>query len=514
MSIPAVIPAVHRAYTVVPAQGAGIDAPPRVGEMRWDVPRKVMVFRASDEESYDIISTGATGTVNLSNIASLVLPGGIVFTASGGLWKGLQAEELVAASGLVVGIGNGHFRSAKIKSADGTINITNADGIDGDINIEVNPKAALPIPNGTRGDIVVSNDGKTLTVGNNAIGNAKLANMIAAGVKGCLGDDGGPVANLTFSEVAEALPLFSATGRGMVPPIPGSSSGTRVLFDDGEWRTLPAALSPSLLPKMSDITPSTISQAAKSAPGSSPEAARVDHVHGVDSSIITVNGGRIDGLLEIAQNPAKGEHAVNRQYLESRLSTLTSRVGPAPWKSPVPWRPNTSYGAAAPADCVNYGVGTHVCAVPHVSGATFDRSKWILLGYSTDKLIQELEVAVEAVNQSASALSMGEPMVVVNNAAGTVALDYRINRCARLHVTGHMTALTVANWPGPDRWAPMFLEIINPNGFNLAWPDNTFWPSNSPAPAFGAGRHLVSLLSTDAGASVYAMIPGQGFALA
>lgn len=513
MSVPATIPAVNRAYTIVPGQGVD-SSHTRVGELRWDDSRKVLVYRASELDYYDIISTGAAGTVDLSNITNLVLPGGIIFTASGSLWRGLHVEDLIEAVGIVVGTGDGRFRDAKLKSANGTIKITNPGGIEGDINLEVDPKTALPIPNGTRGDIVVTNDGRTLTVGPSAITNAKMADMGAPGVKGCVSEDGGSVANLTFSEVAAALPLFSGTGRGLVPPIPGTPSGARTLFDDGEWRALPAALSPDLLPKLSDITPSSINKNASGSSGSSPEAARIDHVHAVGSTIITVDGGRIEGLLEIVQDPAKGEHVVNRQYLERRLGTISVRGGPAPWTAPEPWQPSTPYVAAAPASCRTYKFGTYVCRVPHVSGPTFDPSKWEQIGYSTDKLVQELEVAVEAVGKSASALSLGEPMVVVSNAAGNVALDYRVNRCARLHVTGHLTSLSVANWPGPDRWAPMFLEIINPNGFNLAWPENTFWPNNATAPAFGAGRHLVSLLSTDAGASVYAMIPGQGFALA
>lgn len=501
------IPLYHSSYVVVPKQNS--TPAPKPGAMEWDSARRTMVYRPVDSETtVDFVMTGASEEIDLSGSASIILPGGVVFARTGSTWKALHTADLVAAKGLVVGNGDGTFRAIKVKSANGTISVTHADGTDADINIEVNPKSALPIPNGTRGDIVISEDGMVFTVKNDSISNTMLSHM-GLGLKGRVEDDDGPVADLSPSEVAGMLPLFSSTSKGLAPSLPGNPTGYRVLFDDG-WKAVPAAMDPSLLPKLSDAIPPNIGASGGNA-GSSAECSRADHKHALADNVITTSGGRIDGILRLARDPGSGEEAVNLRYLNIKLSQLATRGGPAPWKTPVPWTPGMVCAAAAPADAVIYKSGTYVCRIPHTSGATFDKTKWVLLGYSTDTIIEMLEGASSAVQQSALSALSGEPMVVVTNAAGHVMLDYRVGRSVKLNVTGHITSMVINNCPGPNRWAPMFMEIINPSGFNLAWPDATFWPNGLAAPALGAGRHLITLMSTDAGSSFYAMIPGQGF---
>jgi len=54
-------------------------------------------------------------------------------------------------------------------------------------------------------------------------------------------------------------------------------------------------------------------------------------------------------------------------------------TGPAPWGALAPWEPGVTYSVGPPASLVAFGGGAFICAATHVSGATFDFSKWTRL---------------------------------------------------------------------------------------------------------------------------------------
>lgn len=55
-------------------------------------------------------------------------------------------------------------------------------------------------------------------------------------------------------------------------------------------------------------------------------------------------------------------------------------VGPPPWGPIAPWAAATAYTVGPPASAVSYAGAVYVCVTPHVSGTTFDPSKWVAVG--------------------------------------------------------------------------------------------------------------------------------------
>ena len=93
------------------------------------------------------------------------------------------------------------------------------------------------------------------------------------------------------------------------------------------------------------------------------------------------------------------------------------------------------------------------------------------------------------------------------DAAGTLVIDYALGKHVRLNLSGDVTALSVINWPAPNRIARLTLEIVNGGDFGiLAWPSGTLWQTGSVAQITrGQGaRDRIILSTTDAGTTLYA----------
>jgi len=93
--------------------------------------------------------------------------------------------------------------------------------------------ASTGVTDGDKGDITVSGSGATWTIDNEAVTNAKLADMPAASIKGNNGVGLAAPMDLTVSQVADMLPLFDSVSQGVVPASGGGTSN--FLRADGAW---------------------------------------------------------------------------------------------------------------------------------------------------------------------------------------------------------------------------------------------------------------------------------------
>jgi hypothetical protein len=140
---------------------------------------------------------------------------------------GTQATTLLdiftsALKGLVPASGGG---SANYLRADGTWATppdtdTNTLGSDGD-----------------KGDVTVGGTGTTLTIDNDAVTNAKLANVATASIKGRVTASTGDPEDLTGTQATTLLDVFTSALKGLAPASGGGT--TNFLRADGTWAAPP-----------------------------------------------------------------------------------------------------------------------------------------------------------------------------------------------------------------------------------------------------------------------------------
>lgn len=215
---------------VVARYGLAANVPTlRMGEFGFDTDTKTL--RVGDDTSAPtkVMTTKSTGSFDFSTVTQITLPGGTLVTNDGKV-DGVDISTLNQSNGLLVRTGSGTFNNTTMVSGDGTLLITNPTGVlAGGIDIRLNPNVSF-IPDGDKGDIVVTNLGTQWNIDTGVVTNTHLAIMPVAGLKGTL-TNSSAVADLTPVQVAELLPLFGTITKGVVPPY--TSVQGRVLSDTG-----------------------------------------------------------------------------------------------------------------------------------------------------------------------------------------------------------------------------------------------------------------------------------------
>jgi hypothetical protein len=214
---------------VVARYGLSANVPTlRVGEFGYDTDTKTMRIGDDTSSPPKIMTTKSTGTFDFSSVTTITLPGGTQATSDGKV-DGVDISSLNQNNGLLVRTGNGTFGNTQMISGDSTLLITNSTGVlAGGIDIRLNPNVSF-IPDGDKGDIVVTNLGTQWNIDTGVVTNTHLAVMSIAGIKGAL--NAGAVSDLTPVQVADMLPLFGTITKGVVPPY--VSVQGRVLSDTG-----------------------------------------------------------------------------------------------------------------------------------------------------------------------------------------------------------------------------------------------------------------------------------------
>jgi hypothetical protein len=94
------------------------------------------------------------------------------------------------------------------------------------------------VSDGDKGDITVSSSGTVWTVDNDAVTNAKLANMAQATIKGrAVGAGTGDPTDLTATQATAVLDVFTSSLKGLAPSSGGGT--TNYLRADGTWAAPP-----------------------------------------------------------------------------------------------------------------------------------------------------------------------------------------------------------------------------------------------------------------------------------
>jgi hypothetical protein len=103
----------------------------------------------------------------------------------------------------------------------------------------------IGVSDGDKGDITVSASGATWTIDNDAVTNAKLANMTDNTIKGRISSGTGDPEDLTMAQVTSMLQTFTTSLQGVVPASGGGT--TNFMRADGSWAA------PSRDPRLSTV---------------------------------------------------------------------------------------------------------------------------------------------------------------------------------------------------------------------------------------------------------------------
>lgn len=133
-------------YKIIARYGVSTDIPTlERGEIGWDI--DTLTFRVGDDTSQPtkIPTTKSIGAYTFAN-ADFVFKN--VDVTAGGKIGGCKISTMNLSNGFVVRKANGEFQNVEFMSGDGTINIVNPTGVNGNVDIRLSPALAALLNGG------------------------------------------------------------------------------------------------------------------------------------------------------------------------------------------------------------------------------------------------------------------------------------------------------------------------------------------------------------------------------
>ena len=477
---------------------------------------------------------GGTGDLSASDLAA-----GTITPATGNL-------SFAGTVGYVLTVdGSGNVAPAAPMTVGGVLapgiiagaNITIADNEDGTVTLVVSTGTAT-VGDGDYGDIVVSGTGATFTINDEAVTNAKMANMAEARIKGrAVGAGTGVVTDLTGAQAAAILGLTGLTD-GDKGDIVVTLSGSTWTIDTGAvtLTKLSSDVQTSLSLANTAVQPATLATELSNLGN----LANLDSVSAVGSDIL-IAGTQGDNRPVVSDGagglkfitPTTQSMASASRLIVNQGTTITDAshgyTGSATARicvfrhSTDPTQPvaitlaegltqDFIFVAAddqtglvtftrSASDTINgatsFSLGGRR-AMALFQGSLFGTGLHNVEGQTTE--VQTLVSTLEANDQEIKSpllVDVAEKVQDLGDVSGAIVVDYREGAYVALRLIGAATSLIINNWPATGRLGAITFEIDRGSNGGSAWawvhPANIVWPDGA-APTLSTGADAIDIV--------------------
>lgn len=408
--------------------------------------------------------------------------------------------------------------------------------------ILVGQASADPSPQTMSGDATLAANA-ALTIANNAVTNAKLAQAAGNTIKGNATGSLANVSDLTVlpTAVFPALTGDVTTSAGSVATTIGANKVTRAMLAQGVARSV-VGVTGNATANEADITGTANQVLVQNAAGTALAFGQVNLASSaaVTGALPVANGGT--GVITLTAHGILIGEGTGNVVAATAMTAGQILVGQGATSDPTPQSVSTDATLAAN--------GALTIANNAVSNAKFRQSGALsVVGNVTNATANVADItaasdgqvlrrsgtaiafgAVDLTNASAVTGALGTANAGIGSAALAAALANYLTKQAvtastaslsinmnlgwvvELTLSAGVTSVAVTNWPASGTLGRLVLNIASTGAFNITgWPGTTIWPAGTP-PTITSGtgkKDTIMLTSDDGGTTFRGFVPGQ-----